>query len=186
MIKRFLAVLTAVFLTPVTVLFGAIASASLPNTYKRGMSVSQFVQRLMDNYMRNIPIMGCASDTIDVTGQTTEVKRVVFVAAQKCYVAAAKLISSAALAASDTNYLTVTLKNGSNAMAATAKTTKATGGEAIAANTPWAITVDQKNTVNAGEAVELSVTPATTSVANDLANVRVLLVISYDDDDVLA
>ena len=184
---KLLSVLIAlVFSAPIALLMGAIASPSLPNTFKRGMSVSQFIQRQMDNFMRNIPVMGCAADAIDVTGQTTEVKRAVFVAAQKCYVVGAKMIGSAALAASDTNYITVTLKNGSNAMAATPPNTKVTGGNAIVANTPWTITVDQKNTVNAGEVVELSITPATTSVANDLANVRVLLVISYDDDDVLA
>jgi len=180
-----LALIALVFSTSAMLLMGAIASPSLPSTFKRNMSTAQFVQRQMDNFMRNIPIMGCAADAIDVTGQTTEVKRVVYVAVQKCYVVAAKMIGSAALAANDTNYLTVTLKNGANAMAATAPTTKATGGVAIVANTPWTLTIDQKNSVLAGEVVEISLTPSSASVANDLANVRVILSISYDDDDVL-
>jgi len=153
--------------------------------YKKSMSIVQLLHVFVEELMRRVPVMGYAGDAIDVSGQTTEVKRVVFVAPCVCCVRSADLISSLGLAADDTNYLSITLKNGADAMAAAADTTKATGGAAIVANTRYPLTIDQKNTLAAGEEVELSVIPATSSVANDLAHVQVALGISYDEVDAL-
>jgi hypothetical protein len=174
-----------VLLMPLTLVGMAITDG----TFKQGLSISQILHALGKwGPLKYLPSIEYCGITADVTGQTTEVLRICFVAVSKCYVKSAYLISAAALAASDTNYLTITLKNltDTTSLAATAKTTKSTGGAAIAVNTAWAITVDQHNTLDAGDVLELSLTPSTNSVANDLTEVKVVLGISYDEDDYIA
>lgn len=147
----------------------------------RGESIAQ-VQKDIVEELRHV-IVPVAIPAGDITGQTTEVKTAIFKALRTCYVKGAKLISSAALAANDTNYISVTLKVLTTGMAATPKTTKATGGEAIVAETPWDITVDQNTDLAADDILLLSLTPSTNSVANDLADLRVQVEISYVDVD---
>jgi hypothetical protein len=173
------------FLSPLALVGMAITDG----TVKQDLSISQQLLAIFKYGLgKYLPLLAFTAATIDVSGQTTEVKHVVFVGITKCYAKKAYLISDAALAASDTNYITIVLKNttDSHTLVVTGKTTKATGGAAIVAKTPWEITLDQYLTVHPLDVIELSVTPATNSVANDLTNVKVLLGLSYDEDDASA
>jgi len=66
------------------------------------------------------------------------------------------------IAASDTDYWTLQLKNLTTTedLLAAAKTTKATGGTAITKDVPWDMTPDQNNTLGADEVIELDLTKA--------------------------
>jgi len=151
------------------------------------MKLSMAIAQLVDLLARAGQWITVKLGTCDVSGQTTELVPIVFVAPKACYVKSAKLVSLLALAANDTNYVTITLKNvtQTTAMAATAKTTKATGGTAFVANTAWDITIDQENTLAAGDVIQLSITPSTNAVANDLTDVILFLEITENEDDAL-
>lgn len=145
------------------------------------------IAQLVENTITAGHFVAVRVGTCDVSGQTTELVPLVFVAPRACYVKSAKMVSLLALAANDTNYVTITIKNVTQTteMAATAPHTKATGGTAFVANTAWDLTIDQENTLAADDVLQLSITPATTSVANDLTDVVLVLEICFGTDEAL-
>ena len=152
-------------------------------TINKNKAIAQNVESLIEAGHYVLARVG----TCDVSGQTTELVPLIFVAPRACYVKSAKMVSLLALAANDTNYVTITIKNVTQTteMATTAPTTKATGGTAFVANTAWDLTIDQENTLAADDVLQLSITPSTNSVANDLTDVIVALEITFDEGDEL-
>lgn len=151
------------------------------------MNLSSAIAQLVESLVKAGQTILVRIGTCDVSGQTTELVPLVYVADKICYVKSARLVSLLGLATDEANYVTITIKNVTQTteMAATAKITKTTGGYAIVANTVWEITVDQENTLAAGDVLQLSVTPASASVANDLTDVILLLEITENEADAL-
>jgi len=74
------------------------------------------------------------------------------------------------IATSDTNYWSVQAVSYQNSdrsqspnLLSSAQTTKVTGGTAITANTPWALSIDQNTNLNAGDLIELQLTKASSA-----------------------
>lgn len=153
-------------------------------TINRGESVAQVQRNIQEGILRNLVTVINVGD-LDVTGQTTALVHQCFVAPQKCYITGVKIVSKAALAANDTNYLTVKATNETQSedLQATAPTTKATGGTAIAAKTAWSVGVDQNQDCAADDVITITVTPSTNSVANDITDVVIMIEYSVVDVD---
>jgi len=150
---------------------------------KRNESVAQ-VQRNIQEILRHLVAVVNVGD-IDVSGQTTPVIEQAFVAPQKCFITAIKTVSQAALAANDTNYLTIKATNETQSedLQATAPTTKATGGTAITAKTAWNVGVDQNQDCAKDDVISVTFTPSTNSVANDITDVVIVIEYSVVDVD---
>ena len=152
-------------------------------TLDKGIATAQLVERIVEAGHFVVVRMG----DYDISGQDTELVPLVFVAPKAYYVKSAKMVSLLALATDEANYVSITLRNITQTedLAATPKSTKTTGGEAFVANTAWDITVDQNNTLAAGDVLQLSLNPASASVANDLTDIVLALEITFDEADAL-
>ena len=115
-----------------------------------------------------------ALDGWDATDQ-----RYLFVAPHDCNIGQVCLVSDTAVAANDTNYYSFQVQNltQSEALLSSAQTTQATGGTAITADTPYAVTPDQNQVISDGDVLELQVTE--TGVATDLTGAEIIAVVEY-------
>lgn len=115
-----------------------------------------------------------ALDGWDATDQ-----RYLFVAPYDCNIDQVCLVSDTAVAANDTNYYSFQVQNltQSEALLSSAQTTQATGGTAITADTPYAVTPDQNQVISDGDVLELQVTE--TGVATDLTGAEIIAVVEY-------
>lgn len=106
-------------------------------------------------------------------------QRYLFVAPYDCNIDQVYLVSDTAVAANDTNYYAFQVQNltQSEALLSSAKTTQATGGTAIAADTPYAVAPDQNQVISDGDVIELQVTE--TGTATDLAGAEIIAVVEY-------
>ena len=106
-------------------------------------------------------------------------QRYMFVAPYDCRIDQVCLVSDTAVAANDTNYYSFQVQNltQSEALLSSAQTTQATGGTAITADTPYAVTPDQNQVISDGDVLELQVTE--TGVATDLTGAEIIAVVEY-------
>lgn len=108
--------------------------------------------------------------TVPIGAVTATTKMCAMVAPCAGTIESVKLVNSTAITKNDTNYWTFTITNKGAAGDGTAKAaeinTKATGGSAITAYVPLAVTVDTaKNTLAAGDTVLATITKAVDATA---------------------
>jgi hypothetical protein len=165
-------ILSMLLLAPVAL----IGFANVKETFVQGESISQ-VQKFLGETLARTQIVHVLLGQLDATDQ----KRV-FVAPAKCYIRAAWLTTETALAIDGTDYRSFQLNNvtDSEDLLAAAVTTY-TGGTAISADTPYAITPDQNNQLDALDVIELVQTKAASATA--LEECSLTLLVSYDEDD---
>jgi hypothetical protein len=148
-------------------------------TYEQNASPSQLVQALAKSIGRTL-IIHVLLGQLDATDQ----KRVFVAPAApgKYYIRAAYLTTETALAINGTNYRSFQLTNVTDTedLLAAAVTTF-TGGTAITADTPYAITPDQNNALDAGDVLELVQTKTASPTA--LEECSLTLVVSFDEAD---
>lgn len=90
----------------------------------------------------------------------------------------AYIVSEVGVAAHDTNYYSIDISDaGGNDMTAADRTTKITGGTAITALAPWALTLDQNLTVTAGEGGYLLFTESAAATDLSESNISVMFCI---------
>lgn len=149
----------------------------MKETYKRGESISQIAQCMADAVARNL----IAHIMVGATGTSSDQKRI-FVAPAKCYIKKVYLISETADAVGATNYWDMKVVNVTDSEdLSSAVVTTNTGGDAISADTPYEIPVDQNNQLDALDVLELNLVAGGTPV--DLQECSVLVIYSFDEDD---
>ncbi len=106
-------------------------------------------------------------------------QRYLFVAPYDCRVDQVYLVSDTGVAANDTNYYSFQVQNltESEALLSSAQTTQATGGTAITADEPYALTPDQNQVISDGDVLELQITETVT--ATDLTGAEIIAVVEY-------
>ena len=119
------------------------------------------------------------TSVVDLDGWDATDQRYLFVAPYDCRIDQVYLVSDTAVAANDTNYYSFQVQNltQSEALLSSAQTTQATGGTAITADTPYAVTPDQNQVISDGDVLELQVTE--TGVATDLTGAEIIAVVEY-------
>lgn len=114
-----------------------------------------------------------------VTGWSTTKQRFVFVAPYDCKVSQVYIVSDTAVAGDDTNYYAFQVQNltQEESLLSAAKTTQATGGAEIVADTPYALTPDQNTVLADGDVLELQVTA--TGAPTSPSNAEVIVAVEY-------
>jgi len=114
-----------------------------------------------------------------VAGWDATKQRFVFVAPYDCKVDQVSVVSDTGVTASDTNYYSFQVQNltANLALLSATKTTQATGGTAITADSPYKLNPNQNQVINAGAVLELQVTE--TGVATDLIGAEIVAVVEY-------
>ncbi len=116
------------------------------------------------------------TSVLTLAGWSATDQRYLFVAPYDCTIDQVWLVSDTAITAHDTNYYTFQVQNltAAAALLSSAQTTKVTGGTAITADTPYAVSPDQNATISDGDVLELQVTGAgspTTLATAEIAGV---------------
>jgi hypothetical protein len=119
------------------------------------------------------------TSVIRVDGWDGASQRFIFVAPYDCRVDQVSIVSSTGVPANDTNYYGFQVQNltASAALLASAKTTQATGGEAVTADVPYELSPDQNQVVSDGDVLELQVTENGTGT--DLTAAQVIVAVEY-------
>jgi hypothetical protein len=135
-------------------------------------SVTDPVAEIAERALRKTSIMR-------VDGFAATADRFIFVAPYDCRIDAVSRVSDTGVAANDTNYYGFQVQNvtQSAALLSSAKTTQATGGEAISADTPFAIAPDQNQVISDGDVLELQITE--TGTATSLATAQIVVAVEY-------
>lgn len=140
---------------------------------------------MADNKTTKDPVAEIASRALKKTNVTKAAgwdgtkQRFIFVAPYDCKVDRVAVISDTGVPASDTDYYSFQVQNltRGNALLSAAKTTRATGGSAITADTPYYLGPDQNQVVYDGDVLELQVTE--TGTAADLTGAEVVVAVEY-------
>lgn len=157
-------------------LMAVTALVGVKETYAKSDSISQIQKCLTESVAR------CLVVHIPIGSLSASDQKRVFVAPCKCYLRDAWLVTETADPVDGTNYWAFNLVNVTDTEdLISADVTNFTGGTAIDADTPYALTPDQNNQLDAGDVIELDVVIAAS--ATTLAEVSVELVISFDDGD---
>ncbi len=114
-----------------------------------------------------------------VTGWNANKNVYAFVAPYDCKVDQVSLVSDVAVGASDTNYYSFQVQNVTRSLAllSAAKTTRVTGGTAIAQNVPYDLAPNQNQVVSDGDVLQVQVTE--TGAATDLTAAEVVVNVEY-------
>ncbi len=119
------------------------------------------------------------TSVITLDGWAGTDQRYLFVAPYDCTIDQVWLVSDTAIAAHDANYYSFQVQNltAAAALLSSAQTTQITGGTAITADAPYALSPDQNATVSDGDVLELQITGS--GAPTTLATAEIVGVVEY-------